>query len=857
MKTLKFAHSFEVIAELPLHLQSLQKLATNFRWTWHHETQQLFAEVEPTLWDQVEHNPVQLIRRLSPERTARLAKDPLFLSKLQVCEDDLDRYMAAETWFDRTYPGERGKTSIAYFCAEFGLNESLPIYSGGLGLLAGDHLKAASDIGLPLVGVGLLYSRGYFRQMLTDDGWQQENYPLMDFYSLPIQLMRGPDDQPLQVTVEFPDRAVAVQVWKAKVGRIELYLLDSNLLANAPEDQGITDTLYGGDEHMRIRQEMVLGIGGMKALRAMGIQPTVCHMNEGHAGFLTLERLRQFMLDHNCDFRTARQVTVAGNVFTTHTPVPAGFDVFTKPLLKQYMLANIEDVGLDFDEFVGMGRVDAKNENEPFNMAILAMENANYVNGVSHLHATVSRGMFQSRWPNLPVSEVPIEAITNGVHTMSWMSHRMLELLDRHLGPAWRDDPTAHEVWRAAAEIPDNELWEVREDQRADLVRTVRRRLMKSLARRNSGRAALAEASSVLDPRVLTIGFARRFATYKRASLLFSDKERLRKLIFHSERPIQFLFAGKSHPRDDGGKKLIQEIFHFIRTEGMRAHMVFLEDYDIEVARAMVQGVDVWLNNPRRPMEASGTSGMKVVPNGGLNCSILDGWWAEGYQPGLGWAIGDTSELADHTHQDWLDSQSLYQLLEQEISPAFYNRNEVGLPAQWIAMMRESMRHLAPRFSTARMVREYAQRFYMPSSQHYLSLQENGLDRARAALQWRKRVRDAWPSVKITHVDHGGSSVARVGEEITVRAYVGLGSLRPEDVRVQLLVGTVGANRDLVDYYPEDMRLAGEENGRHRYEFTIGCVQPGHRGFVCRVIPHHPDVHVASEIPLVVWQDGV
>lgn len=855
MRTLKYAHSFEVVSELPEHLQSLQKLAMNFRWTWDHKTQEVFQEVDPQLWEQVEHNPLLLLRRLSPERQQRLAKDKLFLSKLKVAEEDLDRYMTATTWFDEKHPGERERAKIAYFCAEFGLNECLPIYSGGLGLLAGDHLKAASDLGIPLVGVGLLYSRGYFRQMLTDDGWQMENYPQYDFYQYPIQLVRGEDDQPVQVRIDFPDRSVTVQVWKAQVGRVELYLLDSNILANQPADQGITDTLYGGDEHMRIRQEMVLGIGGLRALHTLGIHPSVCHMNEGHAAFLTLERLRQFMQEQHVDLKTARQVTVAGNVFTTHTPVPAGFDVFRPELLSQYMSRSVQEIGLAWDDFLDWGRTNPENDSEPFNMAFLAMTGANYVNGVSRLHAEVSRSMFAPRWDDFPVDEVPVDAVTNGVHTGTWLSRRTAELLDRHLGPAWRDNPSDPDVWQQASEISDEELWELREDSRADFVRYVRRRAMRSLQKRNAGKHELAEAGSLLDPRMLTIGFARRFATYKRAFLLFSDKERLKKILFHPERPVQFVFAGKSHPKDDGGKKLIQDIFNYIRSEGGSPRMVFLEDYDIDVARALVQGVDVWLNNPRRPMEASGTSGMKVVPNGGLNCSILDGWWAEGYEPGNGWAIGDGREDPDHGRQDWLESRALYQLIEQEIAPLFYARNDNGVPSGWVQMMRQSMRQLAPRFSTARMVREYTQRFYMPANKAYFDLKEDGCARAKAALAWRKRVRDAWPSVAIRQVADTAHASIKVGETFKITAYVVLGSLDPAEVNVQTLVGTVGHNRELQEYAVREMTMVGRQGETCIFELELKCERPGHQGYVCRVVPHHEDVKVATELPEIAWQN--
>ncbi|MBS1705981.1 MAG: alpha-glucan family phosphorylase [Armatimonadetes bacterium] len=856
MKFLKYAHSFEVVSELPEALQPLRKLAMNFRWTWHHETQQLFSEVDPQLWTAVEHNPLELINRLSAERKEKLAQDEVFLVKLQLCERDLDEYLTGENWFDETYKGEREKTKIAYFCAEFGVSESLPIYSGGLGVLAGDHLKAASDLGLPLVGVGLLYSRGYFRQRLSPEGWQQEYYPDYDFYRMPLELLRGDNHQPLRVTVEFPDRTVTCQIWRADIGRIKLYLLDSNVLENAPDDQTITDTLYGGDEQMRIRQEMILGIGGMKALKTLGIKPTVCHMNEGHAAFLTIERLQQIMEEHSCDNRLARQIVVAGNVFTTHTPVPAGFDIFHRDVLEKFMRKEVEQSGWKFDEFVRLGKFNGDDASEGFNMAILAMANANYVNGVSLLHAEVSRGMFSARWPDYPVDEVPVEGITNGIHTPTWISWRMTSLMDQYVGGNWRRNPSDPDVWAAAAEsIPDHDLWELRENQRGDFIRFCRRRLVNTLMKRNASRQEISNASSMLDPRALTIGFARRFATYKRATLMFTDKERLKSILFNAERPVQIVLAGKSHPRDDGGKNLIQEIHNFINHEGGSARMLFLEDYDMEVARWLVQGVDVWLNNPRRPMEASGTSGMKVVPNGGLNCSVLDGWWAEGYAPGRGWAIGDESDETDQGHRDWLDSRSLYQLLEQEIAPTFYARGENGLPNGWLEMMRKSMKELAPYFSTSRMVEDYATKFYMPSSTCFNKLQENSLAAGREAFEWRRRVLEAWKTVSIAKVSDDSSRSNALGGKFEVSIDVALGALKPDDVRVQLLVGTVGTSRELHNLQHLDAVHDSEQGtGVHRFKVAVKLDRPGHLGYIARVMPKHANVRVETELALVSWQ---
>jgi glycogen phosphorylase len=854
MKHPKFSHTFEVAYELPDALKPLRKLANNFRWTWHHDTRQLFRDIDKPLWDAVEHNPVELLRRLPAKRQDQLANDTVFLVRLKHCADELEAYLSEETWFDRTYPEKVGKVRVAYFCAEFGVSEGLPIYSGGLGVLAGDHLKAASDQGIPLVAVGLLYGRGYFRQFLGPDGWQQEHYPQYDFYSMPLTLMRGEDEKPIRIEVEMPDRVVTCNIWRADIGRIPLYLLDSNVLENEPDDQGITDTLYGGDEEMRIRQEMILGIGGMRALKALGLEPTVCHLNEGHAAFLAIERIRQYMEAHNCDFRTARQICVSGNVFTTHTPVPAGFDLFTPQLLERYMGHTIDSVGISFAEFLRLGRIDPENHAEAFNMAVLAMENSNHVNGVSKLHAKVTREMFHARWPHYPEEEVPIEPVTNGIHTMTWVSWRMARLFDKYLGEHWRRDPSDPDVWDKIWEIPDAELWEIRENQRGDLVRFVRKRMQRDYERRNGRGADHKVVNSILDPRILTIGFARRFATYKRATLMLHDRERLKQLLFHADRPVQIVIAGKSHPRDDGGKKLIQDLFNFIEHDGGRARMVFLEDYDMRVARMLVQGVDVWLNNPRRPMEASGTSGMKVVPNGGLNCSILDGWWDEGYEPGVGWAIGGQHDVLDQGQQDWLDSRSFYSLLEHEIAQKFYHRVDSGIPVSWIEMMKRSIIELAPVFSTARMVREYTSKFYMPAAESHLKMLEGGVDLAKETLSWRKKVQGAWPMVRIAAVTDSIGISSALGEDFCVRAQVDLGTLTPEEVRVQALFGQVGPNRDLLNPHIHELDLVGQEDGAHIFEGSLTANTSGYRGYTVRVIPRHEHISIPSELALATWE---
>lgn len=854
MKHPKFSHAFEVTTELPEPLAPLKQLASNYWWTWDHEARELFRSIDKDRWDKAEHNPIGFLNSLGKERQDKLASDAYFVTRLNRCVDRMNAYLSEETWFSKTYPQLTTGTTIAYFCAEFGISEGLPIYSGGLGILAGDHLKAASDLGVPLVAVGLLYNRGYFRQRLNHDGWQQEIYPQYDFYQMPLTLIRDGEGQPVRIEVEFPDRTVNCHIWRAEVGRISLFLLDSNVLENQPTDQGITDTLYGGDSEMRIRQEMILGIGGMKALRAVGINPTVCHMNEGHAAFLGVERLRQFMKDHNCDLATARQVIVGSNVFTTHTPVPAGFDLFPPDLLERYMGRSISEAGMSFDQFLRQGRLDPNNQGEAFNMAILAMDNANHVNGVSELHAKVTREMFSSRWPTYPEEEAPVDAVTNGIHTMTWVSQRMSNLFNSYLGDDWRRNPEDPQAWEGIDSIPDEELWAALEGQRAELIRHVRKRLQGDLERRTAGGLDFGTINGILDPRILTIGFARRFATYKRASLMLTDRDRLKSILYHSERPVQIVIAGKAHPRDDGGKRIIQDLVQFINHGGVRTRMVFLEDYDMRVARRLVQGVDLWLNNPRRPHEASGTSGMKVVPNGGLNCSILDGWWDEGYEPGLGWAIGDRAPMGDEGHQDWLDSRGLYHLLEHEIAPMFYHRVENGVPRGWIQMVKRSIKAHAHRFSTNRMVHDYTVNHYVPAAQTFHALVADDLARAKSAMEWKQKVRDGWGAVRVVEVTDNAAKTNTMGRQIEITAVIDTGSLGAGDVAVEAVVGKVGPNRELIGTRIEPLAYSGTRDGKQVFSANISCDVAGYQGYTVRVVPHNGDVAVKSELRLVTWE---
>jgi starch phosphorylase len=705
------------------------------------------------------------------------------------------------------------------------VTECLSIYSGGLGLLAGDHLKSASDLGVPLVGMGLLYQQGYFRQRVTDDGWQQETYEDNDFHNLPLRLERAADGRPLTVSVCLPGREVVAQVWRAQVGRIALYLLDTNLDANQPADRDITDQLYGGDLEMRLKQEIVLGIGGYRALEALGLAPTIYHMNEGHAAFLALERIRHLGEEHGVPFATARELASAGLLFTTHTPVAAGHDYFPPDLLERYFGSYAESLGLPFGELLSLGQQCSGERAGDFCMTVLALRLAARSNGVSRLHGAVSRQMWQHLWPGLPEDEVPIGHVTNGVHLRSWVAPEIDQLYERYLGPRWRDEPAARDVWWHVDRIPAEELWRTHDAERERLVTFARRWQRAHLASRSAPRFEIEATDELLDGRVLTIGFARRFATYKRAGLLLRDPDRLARLLNDPDRPVQLIFAGKAHPRDDGGKELIRQVIALARQDRFRRRIVFLEDYDPAVARAMVQGCDVWLNTPHRPEEASGTSGMKAVANGLLHLSTLDGWWDEAWRDHgeagepLGWAIGRGQAYADVAEQDALEADSLYALLEHDVVPTFYDRDARGLPRRWIAHMKASIGTLCPRFNTNRMVWEYVDQFYAPLLERAGHLAADEMASARALAAWKDRLHADWHAVRVARVEASGPSGLRVGDRVCARAWVQLGELEPDDVTVQGYAGRVDPDGSLVEAVQVPLVLAGREtDGAYRYE---------------------------------------
>jgi len=854
---MKPKYTYSIRPRLPDNLGFLSELAGNLWWEWNYDAIDLFRRISRHLWAESLGNPLHVLVNVDQERINYLSGEEGFLNHMQRVQAAFEKYIKEPRWFQRTFPDHQD-LKIAYFSAEYGLSSALPIYSGGLGVLAGDQLKTASDIGLPLYAVGLAYRQGFFHQYLNIDGWQQERYDDSDFHSLPMHQVRDQDGQLLVIDVPYLTRPVKAVLWRVDVGRVPLYLLSTNLPQNRPEDRIITDQLYGGDREMRIRQEIVLGIGGIVALEALGIKPAVFHLNEGHSAFLGLERIRRQMVDFKLDYGAAFEATYASNCFTTHTPVPAGNDMFIEERARNYLEPLSKDLGLDWGEFFQLGSSTCIGEpGKQYCMTVSAIKTASHVNGVSRLHAEVSRGMWQAIWPQLPRNEVPITPITNGVHIYSWISHDLAGLLDRYVGPAWRNDPLEPELWQRVYEIPDEELWRTHEQRRARLVAFVRARLERQLAARGLSAEEVNYASEVLNPEALTIGFARRFATYKRGNLLFKDLERLKQLCGNREQPVQFLFAGKAHPRDDEGKKVIREIIHATREEPLRFRVVFLEDYDLIIARYLVQGCDVWLNTPRRPLEASGTSGMKAVANGALHLSVLDGWWDQAFHRDYGWAIGSGEQYDDHDYQDQVEGQALYDLLERDVVPLFYQHSLAGIPREWLAMVKRSMAHLIPRFCSHRMLRNYIEEAYLPAAESYGNLSAGGYKRAQALAGWRARVDEHWPGVHVVDIAVDKQDELHVGDELQISATVDAGGLTAADLRVEVCSGSVDSYGNFLHPQATPMQLEPKADaGQPRFVAALKAPQSGYFGFTVRVIPRHADLPNKFATYHVTWADG-
>jgi glycogen phosphorylase len=866
----KAIRRFTVRAALPEPLAPLRDLTLNLRWSWHADTRDLFASIDPAGWDACGHDPVELLGEVPPAQLESLAADPAFLRRLGEAAGDLGQYLSSPRWYqlhagqDGTPGG--GPAAIAYFSPEYGITEALPQYSGGLGILAGDHLKAASDLGVPLIGVGLLYRHGYFTQSLSPEGWQTERYPASDPNGLPLTLLRDEAGAPVRVSVALAeDRTLAAQIWVAQVGRVPLLLLDSYVEDNEPALREVTDRLYGGGGDHRLRQELLLGIGGVRAVRAFcaltgHAEPEVFHTNEGHAGFLGLERIREYA-GQGLSFAEAVELCRAGTVFTTHTPVPAGIDRFSRELVERHFSGAAADPALPVDRVLALG-AETLPGGDPavFNMAVMGMRLAQRVNGVSRLHGEVSREMFAGLWPGFDVAEVPIGSITNGVHAPTWVASEVLDLASGHPGDAAAAQqlPEDGHAWERVAHTAPARLWEIRRALRGRLVTLARQRLRASWRQRGASEAELGWTEEVLDDGVLTIGFARRVPSYKRLTLMLHDPERLRALLLDPERPVQLIIAGKAHPADDGGKRLIQQMVQFADDPAVRHRIVFLPDYDMAMGRALVQGCDVWLNNPLRPLEACGTSGMKSALNGGLNLSIRDGWWDEWYDGADGWAIPSADGVGDAERRDELESNALYELLATTVAPRFYDTGPDGLPRRWLEMVGHTLRALGPRVQASRMVREYVEELYVPAALASRALTGPAAGEAAAAYaparelaEWKLRVIRAWGGVRIGHVE-GEDGEQGPGGRLVVRASVALGGLSPDDVSVEVVYGRVGDEDEILNPATSALALeTGPEDGVARFAGKAELGRPGPFGYTVRVVPRHPLLASEAELGLV------
>ncbi|MEZ0090591.1 alpha-glucan family phosphorylase [Streptacidiphilus sp. EB129] len=879
---MKAIRRFTVRTVLPEPLQALGELALNLRWSWHPETRDLFREVDPETWETAGRDPVRLLGEVAPQRLAALAVDRRFLRRLHDTAEDLRDYLGGDRWYqEQTARSEQQGTlpaAVAYFSPEFGITATLPQYSGGLGILAGDHLKAASDLGAPIIGVGLLYRHGYFRQSLSRDGWQQERYPLLDPNELAVSQLRETDGTPAGVVLELPGgRQLHARIWKAQVGRVPLLMLDSDIEQNAASERDVTDRLYGGGSEHRLLQEMLLGIGGVRAVRTFcrltgHPEPEVFHTNEGHAGFLGVERIRELVSGEAgakgdpLDFDAALEAVRAGTVFTTHTPVPAGIDRFDRQLVQRHFSGEAQLEGVPVDRVLALGS-ESWPDGDPalFNMAAMGLRLAQRANGVSTLHGQVSRGMFNGLWPGFDAEEVPITSITNGVHAPTWIDPEVVRLGAREIGAERTEDAMMigeARRWHGIEGIPDQDIWELRRRLRGQLVDEARDRVRASWRQRGAAEAELGWVSEVLDPDVLTIGFARRVPSYKRLTLMLRDPQRLRSLLLHPTRPVQIVVAGKAHPADDGGKRLIQEMVKFADDPEVRHRIIFLPDYDMDMAAALYPGCDVWLNNPLRPLEACGTSGMKSALNGGLNLSVLDGWWDEWYDGSNGWAIPTAEGIGsldpegpDADRRDELEAAALYDLIEHQVARRFYDRGADGLPQRWIEMVRHTLVTLGPKVLAGRMVRDYVERLYTPAAEAHRVLEGGGdFEGARELAVWKARVRAAWPRVSVDHGETADSADhAELGSTLALRVHVALDGLDPADVDVQVVSGRVDDADRITDATAVSLKPAdrADLDGRWRYEGPLELGRTGPFGYTVRILPAHRLLASGAELGLI------
>lgn len=843
--------------QLPKRIEKLEEISKNLWWSWNTEFLRLFREIDQDLWERCEKNPVKFLRQVSQDNLEKAAKNISFLREYDKNVENFKNYMNSKnTWFANKYP-ENKDDVFAYFSAEYGLDQTIPIYSGGLGILSGDHLKSASDLGIPLVAVGLLYKNGYFHQKINGNGEQETEYHDIDLYDLPIEPVKKKTGEDLIIYIKFPKRRIYLKVWQIKVGRIKLYLLDSDIEKNNPEDRNVTLRLYGGDQEMRIRQEIVLGMGGVNLLtRELGLKPSVFHMNEGHSSFLTLELIKNIIKEKQVSFDVARDIVSSMTVFTTHTPVPAGNDIFPVELVEKYFKDFWPRIGLSREEFLRLGMKPTKELQPGFNMGILALKIAGKKNGVSKLHGAVSRELFGEVWPEIAANESPIDYVTNGIHTCSWLSPNLKELYNKYLIPYWQDNIQYNYVWEKVRTIPNEKLWEAHQIRKEKLLKLVKESTTERLRRSGYKYEDINQIVSGLNPNALTIGFARRFATYKRATLIFKDLERITQILNNSDRPVQLIFAGKAHPADKEGQDLIKYIHQISMMPQFKGKIFLLENYNIAMSRYLVSGVDVWLNNPRRPMEASGTSGQKASVNGVINFSVLDGWWAEGYNQKNGWRIGFNKDYESYEAQDVTDSQSIYETLEGKIIPAYYEKDKNGISKKWLEYMKESIISTGGNYSTSRMLVDYTKKFYVPLSNLHNKYYKD-LSTVTEYNSWKKELYTNWKNLKITQKDNLDNISIDAGNCIDVKCEVDLANMKEENINVECYYGKILENGVVEDINIVPMKLKNieEKDGKniHEYETKIELKTGGNYGYTFRIMPKHEMILDPENLNLVKW----
>lgn len=844
--------------KLPDSLKTLEELSYNFWFSWNPDLRDLYREIDVELWRAKERNPVAFLKNVDYEKLESAAANNEFVGRLQSIHQRFRKYMdAPNTMFSENYPNLQNQL-IAYFSAEYGLHESLPNYAGGLGILSGDHCKTASDLGLPFVAVGLMYKHAYFNQFINEKGEQLEEYKELVLEDLPITLVTDKSGKPVLTSVPILDREVFIKIWKVAIGRINLYLLDTHVEQNSAEDKNIIHSLYGGTRDTRIQQEIILGIGGLRALRKMGLNPSVYHMNEGHSAFLGLERLYE-LINEGMDFKPALEFIRSTSLFTTHTPIPAGNEAFEFEMMKRYFKDFWPELEMSDDYFFDLGRNVNIHQHENFSLTILALNLSYMANGVSKLHSEVSQHMWQKVYPGVPTAEVPIGYVTNGIHTESWLHREMIKLFDTYIGKEWREHIHDEPYWNKIADVPDEIFWQAMNNMKKNMTNHLRRRYKRQLDRYKSNDHGFPAADEILDENALTIGFARRFAPYKRASLIFSNRERIKQILNNADFPLQILFSGKAHPANDAGKELIREINAITHESGFKGKVLFIEDYGINISRSLVSGVDVWLNNPRRPLEASGTSGQKVPINGGINFSVLDGWWPEGYNGSNGWTIGKEVEYHDHLQQDSDDAEQMYNVLENEIIPLFYDRDKGGIPHSWIKMAKESLRSTLTKFSTHTMVWNYTTQYYAPGMHRAIKYTENEFASLLRFTRWMNRVKRHWKTV---HLSVNGGYIGEdlrifsAGETKEISVILTPGSLKTNEIRVELILERQDAikGHQHMEIYP--MGLIGQtEDGRYEFRARVKAKPDGSYRFNCRVFPIHQDLFAQHETRLIKWLD--